>query len=208
VEALREIRRQKGWSQKDLADESGVGQDTISGIESGRHEPRPSTLRKLAKALDIEVRELFEEPVPLGKAPSKAGPPSPEPSLFKGLEDERRAAWEAAVDDAHRLREGGRARLEELLAAWQASTERGELDSARRGYVNEMKKLFYEAYGATHSLADVLFAAGGIPAPNDWEEVTAADRFYRTLAEVMKEAGFRIEERKGEPLKFEEPNAA
>jgi putative transcriptional regulator len=70
VETLKEIRRQKGWSQKDLADESGVGQDTISGIESGRHEPRPSTLRKLANALEVQVADFFREPaLPKAEAP-------------------------------------------------------------------------------------------------------------------------------------------
>jgi transcriptional regulator with XRE-family HTH domain len=75
VEILREFRRQKGWSQKDLADESGVGQDTISGIERGQHEPRPSTLRKLAEALDVEVADFFREPVlpRKTKAPRGAG---------------------------------------------------------------------------------------------------------------------------------------
>ena len=74
MDAVKEIRRRKGWSQKDLAEESGVGQDTISGIESGRHEPRPSTLRKLADALDVEVADFFREPaIPLGEAPREAG---------------------------------------------------------------------------------------------------------------------------------------
>ena len=81
METLREFRRQKGWSQKDLADESGVGQDTISGIESGRHEPRPSTLRKLAEALDVEVADFFKEPaLPLAEAP-KTGPTDSDWSL-------------------------------------------------------------------------------------------------------------------------------
>ena len=74
MDAVKEIRRRKGWSQKDLAEESGVGQDTISGIESGRHEPRPSTLRKLADALGVEVADFFREPaVPLVEAPREAG---------------------------------------------------------------------------------------------------------------------------------------
>jgi transcriptional regulator with XRE-family HTH domain len=76
VDTVKEIRRRKGWSQQDLAKESGVGQDTISGIESGRHEPRPSTLRKLADALDVEVADFFREPaVPLLEAPQEMGPP-------------------------------------------------------------------------------------------------------------------------------------
>ena len=71
MEILREFRRQKGWSQKDLADESGVGQDTISGIERGQHEPRPSTLRKLATALDVEIADFFREPaLPKAEAPA------------------------------------------------------------------------------------------------------------------------------------------
>ena len=75
MDAVKEIRRRKGWSQKDLAEESGVGQDTISGIESGRHEPRPSTLRKLADALDVEVADFFREPaVPFDEAPGETGP--------------------------------------------------------------------------------------------------------------------------------------
>jgi transcriptional regulator with XRE-family HTH domain len=74
VDTLKDLRRRRGWSQKDLADESGVGQDTISGIESGRHEPRPSTLRKLANALGVEVADFFREPaLPKAKASREAG---------------------------------------------------------------------------------------------------------------------------------------
>lgn len=70
METLREFRRRRGWSQKDLANESGVGQDTISSIETGTHEPRPSTLRKLAEALDVEVADFFREPaLPKAEAP-------------------------------------------------------------------------------------------------------------------------------------------
>ena len=68
-ERLKEVRLRNGWSQKDLAGESKTNVDTISGIETGQHEPRPSTLRKLARALGIEVRELFEDPTLLGKHP-------------------------------------------------------------------------------------------------------------------------------------------
>jgi transcriptional regulator with XRE-family HTH domain len=69
---LREERLRSGWSQKDLARESGTNVDTVSGIETGQHEPRPSTLRKLARALGIEVRDLFEERALAGKADAPA----------------------------------------------------------------------------------------------------------------------------------------
>ncbi len=85
METLREFRRRRGWSQKDLADESKVGQDTISGIESGRHEPRPSTLRKLAEALDVEVADFFKE-----LALPKAEAPETGPSLLERAQDAAR----------------------------------------------------------------------------------------------------------------------
>ena len=76
-ERLKEERLRNGWSQRDLAQKSKTNVDTISGIETGQHEPRPSTLRKLAKALDIEVRDLFEEPALSGKVEApETGPPS------------------------------------------------------------------------------------------------------------------------------------
>ena len=83
---LREERQLRGWSQRDLARETGVNPDTISGIETEQHEPRPSTLRKLAEGLGLEVRDFFAEPaLPKGEAPS------PGPSLLdKALDAARR----------------------------------------------------------------------------------------------------------------------
>src|SRR5919202_1482169 len=67
---VRMLRTLKGWSQTKLAEEIGVGQDTISAIERGEHEPRASTLRKLANGLGVDIAELFEEPTirPLAEA--------------------------------------------------------------------------------------------------------------------------------------------
>jgi transcriptional regulator with XRE-family HTH domain len=76
-ERLKEERLLRGWSQRDLAREAGTTAETISSIETGQHEPRPSTLRKLAEGLGIEVRDFFAEPsVPLAEAPRGAGRPS------------------------------------------------------------------------------------------------------------------------------------
>jgi transcriptional regulator with XRE-family HTH domain len=65
-ERLKDIRVQRGLSQRDIP---GVGQDTVWAIEAGHQKPRPSTLRKLAEALDVEVSTFFDEAtVPLGEA--------------------------------------------------------------------------------------------------------------------------------------------
>jgi transcriptional regulator with XRE-family HTH domain len=75
-ERLKEERLLRGWSQRDLAREAGTTAETISSIETGQHEPRPSTLRKLAEGLGLEVRDFYKEPaVPLAEAPREAGQP-------------------------------------------------------------------------------------------------------------------------------------
>ena len=61
METLKDIRLQHGLSQVDLSVLSGVAQNTISDIETGRRDPRPSTLRKLAKALGVEVGDFYPE---------------------------------------------------------------------------------------------------------------------------------------------------
>jgi transcriptional regulator with XRE-family HTH domain len=67
---VREIRLRRGLSQADLSAMTGVAEFTISEIESGkRANPRPSTLRKLAQALEVEVADLYGDPEnPLAEA--------------------------------------------------------------------------------------------------------------------------------------------
>ena len=59
MKELRRIRKLKGLTQVELAALSGVSQYTITEIETGRREPRPSTLHKLAEALGVEVADFF-----------------------------------------------------------------------------------------------------------------------------------------------------
>jgi transcriptional regulator with XRE-family HTH domain len=57
---LRELRDNASLSQEDLAERSGVSRTTIANLEAGRRPARPSTRRKLAKALDVEPVELMD----------------------------------------------------------------------------------------------------------------------------------------------------
>jgi transcriptional regulator with XRE-family HTH domain len=87
LERLRHIREQSGYSQQYLADESGVSQHTISEIELGRRRPQGRTLRKLAKVLDVQVADFYEESEhPLGEAS-----PSQQLTLNGALAEEWRA---------------------------------------------------------------------------------------------------------------------
>jgi transcriptional regulator with XRE-family HTH domain len=188
---LRDIRLRRGLSQADLSAKTGVAEFTISQIEAGkRANPRPSTLRKLAQALDVEVADLYGSPEhPLAEAPLSQG------KLFNNgiLEEEQRARWEAAVEEARRLREGGRARMEELIAAWRDKRDHRTL----RG----MGRLLDEAYDAEAALTHYLeeestgrILLDQVPI-TEWEEVRKASRFYGALFEMVQSA--RLSVRRG-----------
>lgn len=58
---LREVRERKLLTQDELAARSGITQTSISAIEVGKHEPRISTVRRLAAALGVEPEELLDD---------------------------------------------------------------------------------------------------------------------------------------------------
>ena len=64
MEQLARLRKLKGYSQRALAKESGVSPATIYELENGRRRPNPSTLRKLAQALEVEVVDLLRGRIP------------------------------------------------------------------------------------------------------------------------------------------------
>jgi transcriptional regulator with XRE-family HTH domain len=57
---LRDLRKRKLLTQEQLADRSGVGTATIVRVERNQVEPRGSTIRKLADALNVEPEELVK----------------------------------------------------------------------------------------------------------------------------------------------------
>jgi transcriptional regulator with XRE-family HTH domain len=61
MESVRRLRKERGWTQRDLAGKAGTTQYTISEIELGHREPHPTTLRKLAQAFGVSVAEFFAE---------------------------------------------------------------------------------------------------------------------------------------------------
>lgn len=57
---LAELRRKRGLTQDQLAEMIDTHSTTISFIEGGKRFVRLSTLHKLAKALQVEIEELFK----------------------------------------------------------------------------------------------------------------------------------------------------
>jgi transcriptional regulator with XRE-family HTH domain len=74
AERLAELRERRALTLRELAEMSNVAADTINQIELGHRKARPSTLRKLARALDVEVADFFKEPaLPKVETPREAG---------------------------------------------------------------------------------------------------------------------------------------
>jgi transcriptional regulator with XRE-family HTH domain len=61
VERLKELRRNRVLSLRELEERSGVSYNTIWRIEDGRQGAHPRTVRRLAAALDVEPSELLKE---------------------------------------------------------------------------------------------------------------------------------------------------
>jgi transcriptional regulator with XRE-family HTH domain len=57
---LKDVRQRKALTQQQLAEKAGVNRVTIARIETGKDEPFPTTLRKVADALGVEPEELLE----------------------------------------------------------------------------------------------------------------------------------------------------
>ncbi len=58
---MKQVRRERALSQRDLSRMTGVAFDTISRLETGKQEAQPKTIRKLAEALRVEPKELMKE---------------------------------------------------------------------------------------------------------------------------------------------------
>ena len=52
-------RHEKGLSQETLADMADVHQTYLSGLENGKRNPSVVVLNRIAKALGVDVAELF-----------------------------------------------------------------------------------------------------------------------------------------------------
>ena len=57
---LRELRRRRVLTLEELAEKAGVGRNTIWRLEHGVMGAQPRTIRKIAKALNVEPEELVK----------------------------------------------------------------------------------------------------------------------------------------------------
>jgi putative transcriptional regulator len=54
---IKALRKERHWSQADLAEAAGVSERTIYSIENGQHVPQPKKMRAILDALDVQQPE-------------------------------------------------------------------------------------------------------------------------------------------------------
>jgi transcriptional regulator with XRE-family HTH domain len=60
VDRLKALRHRRVLTLRELEQRSGVAYNTIWHLENGKRGAQPRTLRKLARALDVEPEELVK----------------------------------------------------------------------------------------------------------------------------------------------------
>ncbi|GEM88135.1 helix-turn-helix domain-containing protein [Meiothermus granaticius] len=118
AERLRELRSQRGWRLKDLADKSSLSVPYLSDLERGRTNPSLDTLQTLASSYEVSVNDLL--------APVDFYGDRTEASLPRGLAE----LMSDPVLGA------------EITPAWQETLARIEL----RGKRPESKRDWYEIF--------------------------------------------------------------
>ncbi|HEJ8007444.1 TPA: helix-turn-helix transcriptional regulator [Serratia marcescens] len=56
---VRELRKERGWSQEEFADRCGLDRTYVSGIERGVRNPTLEVIGTIALGLDLKINKLF-----------------------------------------------------------------------------------------------------------------------------------------------------
>lgn len=60
---IRKSRKERGWSQMELAGNSGLDRTYIASVESGKRNISIINLEKISKALGLPLKQLFDDSI-------------------------------------------------------------------------------------------------------------------------------------------------
>ncbi|WPD17983.1 XRE family transcriptional regulator [Thermaerobacter composti] len=115
-EKIRRLREARGWSLRQLEARSGVSNSAISLIERGKRIPNSETLRRLAAALGVTIRELYEDDGGTWSPPALAG-------LSARLRRARARAGLSQQEVASKLNV-----TQQAVSSWESGTRRPDPD--------------------------------------------------------------------------------
>lgn len=166
-EKIREIRKARGLTQKELGEKAGIAEPTIRRYELGKLNPKIETVKKIADALGVEAWTLVD--------PAVAGQ-SGAVEIPAGLPDETRAYLERLASERAQVlgmlkleQEREKAIMEQMMDDFQHLNDEGQTKAAER--VRELTEIAryrndrayaLDQYKAEHAAPD---AAG--PAEDD-----------------------------------------
>jgi transcriptional regulator with XRE-family HTH domain len=174
-EQVKRLRQAKGWTQEQLAVYAGSSQPTVNLLEAGKRNPSAATLEKLARALELEVVDLF--PKPQTPQPSLEDAAQSEALqealavLFQGLARRGQGIVEQS------LREGPSEALSRELAEYHAETAALYRIKGRRDIFGRDSDEVAEAEAAYQEVEDRIQAMLSQDIDATDEERSTARRF-------------------------------
>lgn len=162
---LRRLRLERDLTQEGLAGISGVARPTIHRMENGQQKPRKSTVRKLARALEVEPSDIAPDLFPAPGSPPPGVPPTPEiQRKFEPYITTLARRISRSPDDVEDLAGAGR---EGLIEACQKFRDTGGMDfepwvkTYVRNRILDEAKRYYEGSERTYGFEETL--------PPEWE---------------------------------------
>lgn len=95
---IKKIREAKGLSQKEVASSAKIDTSNYSKIESGKTDPAFSSVLKIAKALGVEIADLFRADEVLKDVNSLDKSLMEKMALVEQLDKKEKAAFYSVLD--------------------------------------------------------------------------------------------------------------
>lgn len=58
---LLDLRRERGWTQADLAERTDVSRQTIIAIEKGKFDPSLPLAFRIARTFELRIEDVFDD---------------------------------------------------------------------------------------------------------------------------------------------------